>query len=200
MTIDISKGVYLTTKEIKDYAKKHNLDATDVWKRVIQKFVDLGVTEYEGREGASEDYSLDWPCFRLVGVRDDNTTYHNDPYTYFGDDPTPISIYQLFASEATEEYTPFQLEVGKVYKSGNEYVKIVYKEEGLKYFSYVGLYCNAIGDVYAYVGLFNVDGFPDNCNNVRLRDNLEPLPTEHPNVTKIKELEEQINKLKEDMK
>ena len=206
MTIDISKGVYLTTKEIIDYAEKHNVDATDVWKRVIDKFCELGATERDGyTEQSVVGCEYSWAILKYVGVREDNTTFLHDIYGYFGDDPTPITIDQLFASEGTAEATkednPFQLEVGKIYKSGSEhYVKIIHNVAELKATPFVGVRCTEQGHPLPYVGLYSVDGEPDDDNAKACRHYLEPIPKEHPNVAKIKELEEQINKLKEEMK
>ncbi len=209
MTIDISKGVYLTTKEIIDYAEKHNLDATDVWSQVIQKFVDLGANEVEGRFDAISDYSKDWDGFGRVGVQETGNTYHNNMQSYFGEWATQITIDQLLSNEevtkvtaeATKEDKPFQLEVGKIYKSGHSFVKIISEVDGLTMNPFVGIKCTEQGHPLAYVGLYDVYGDPDSDNNnKKCRHYLEPMPKEHPNVVKIKELEEQINKLKEEMK
>ncbi len=209
MTIDISKGVYLTTKEITDYAEKHNLDATDVWKRVIDKFCELGATERDGYTGQCElDCEYSWKMLKYVGVREGNTTFLHDIYGYFGEDPTPITLDQLLSNEevtkvtaeATKEDKSFQLEVGKIYKSGHSFVKIISEVDGLTMKPFVGVKCTEQGHPLAYVGLYDVYGDPDSDNNKECRHYLEPIPKEHPNVAKIKELQEQINKLKDEMK
>ena len=209
MTIDISKGVYLTTKEIIDYAEKHNLTRVDVWRQVIQKFVDLGANEYEGRADAVSDYSGCWRGFNLVGVEEAGDTYHCDVSIHFGKGVTQITLDQLFSNEevtkvtaeATKEDNPFQLEVGKIYKSGSEHhVKIVHKVAGLTATPFVGVRCTVEGYPIAYVGLYSPVGHPDVDSAKACKHYLKPIPKEHPNVAKIKELEEQINKLKEEMK
>ena len=205
MTIDISKGAYLTTKEIIGYANNHDLVATGVWKLVIQKFVDLGANEYEGRADAISDYSGCWYGFDLVGVEEAGDTYHYDVISYFGEGATQITIDQLLSNEEVtevpEEDTPFQLEVGKIYKSGSEhYVKIIHNVAELTATPFVGVRCTEQGHPLPYVGLYSVDGKPDDDNAKACRHYLKPIPKEHPNVAKIKELEEQINKLKEGMK
>ncbi len=212
MTIDISKGVYLTTKEIIDYAKKRSLDATNVWELVIQKFVDLGANEYEGRADSIKDYSDCWRGFDLVGVEEAGDTYHHDVSSYFGEGATKIALDLLFTYEvtpkgvtkvtagATKEDTSFQLEVGKIYKSGSEhYVKIVHNVDGLTVTPFVGVSCTVGGHLSSYIGLYSLFGEPDYDNGKVCRYSLSPLPKEHPNVAKIKELEEQIIKLKEEM-
>ena len=199
MTIDISKGVYLTTKGIIDYAEKHNLDATDVWSRVIQKFVDLGANEYEGRYYADSNYSEGWRDFDLVGVRE-TEILTTTIWSNFGEGATKITLDQLLSNEEDIEDKPFPLGVGKIYKSGSEhYVKIVHNVTGLTATAFVGVRCTEQGHPLPYVGLYSVDGEPDDDNAKACRHYLKPIPKEHPNVAKIKELEEQINKLKEGM-
>ena len=201
MTIDISKEVYLTTKEIIDYAEKHNLDATEVWSQVIQKFVDLVADEKEGRFCATSDYSEDWYTFTHVGVREVGGTSHHNTLGCFGEEATQITLDQLLPTEVPEEEEPFHLEVGEIYKSGEDhYVKIISKVDGLTFKPFVGVKCTEQGHPLAYVGLYDVHGDPVSDNNKECRHYLEPIPKEHPNVAKIKELEEQINKLKEEMK
>jgi hypothetical protein len=69
----------VTTKDIKEYASDHNLNPTDVWKKVIDKFVKNGATEYEGYTNYCEDhYSDDWDGFRSCYVTEQNITLHHN--------------------------------------------------------------------------------------------------------------------------
>jgi hypothetical protein len=206
MTIDISNRLYLSTQEIKDYARENDLDPTDIWKKVIDKFVELGAEEVEGYSDKCEyDYEVPeffqeeskWQLRNYVGVDVDNNTAHWITVGSFGHGVIRTSLEQLLPELFQDK--PFELEVGKVYKSGGGYVKIIHKVEGLSFHPFVGIRCSVSGKPLHLVGLYNGVGMFECDNPSPLRNNLQPISTEHPNVSKIKELEEQINKLKEEM-
>lgn len=73
------------TQDIKDYAAEKGLDPDDVWKEVIDKFVENGATESEGYSlvDGVVSYREDWHewCYVVVieeGFQERDVTYHSD--------------------------------------------------------------------------------------------------------------------------
>ena len=69
-----------------------------------------------------------------------------------------------------------QIEVGKVYKCGAEFVLIVLRHQTCVYSKYIGLSCNKFGvtDSNPYVQTYYADGEPDQGSEI-LRHHLQEL-------------------------
>lgn len=93
----------VTTEDIKNYAYEHNLNPTDVWKKVIDKFVKNGATEYEGYTNYCEDhYSDDWDGFCGCYVTERNITLH---YNSKHNKILTISVKELLEENEDDWYT-----------------------------------------------------------------------------------------------
>ena len=69
------------------------------------------------------------------------------------------------------------IEVGKVYKCGDKFVRIVLRHETCVYSKYIGLSCNKYGvmGTNSYIHTYYPDGEPDQ-GSACLRNRLEELP------------------------
>lgn len=67
------------TQDIEDYAKEVGMEPTDVWKRVIDKFVENGATEDEGyTPSSSTSFRNYWRCWDYVKILNVNKTWHGN--------------------------------------------------------------------------------------------------------------------------
>jgi hypothetical protein len=81
----------VTTKNIKEYASEHNLNPTDLWKKVIDKFVNNRAMEYEGyTDNCFDCYVERWEQFRYCGVDSSNEIFHTNVMLF-----TIISVKEL---------------------------------------------------------------------------------------------------------
>jgi L-rhamnose mutarotase len=94
----------VTTKDIKEYASEHNLNPTDVWKKVIDKFVKNGATEYAGyTENCVDYYAKYWKRYRYCYVTSQNVTFHYDSGR--GTTIISVSVKELLEENEDDWYT-----------------------------------------------------------------------------------------------